>query len=85
MVVLHDLLLLPSQDNMSAIVESVHDNFLQNYDDTSYLSCHAIVSPTNTALGDINTELVMFLLVFLVNSQNIAAVCHYFEVYGLCC
>ncbi|KAM0859113.1 hypothetical protein ACQ4PT_047400 [Festuca glaucescens] len=54
----HDLLLLPSSDNMAAMIDSVYDTFQQNYDVPEYLACRAIVSPTNTAVEDLNNAVL---------------------------
>ncbi|CAI0447414.1 unnamed protein product [Linum tenue] len=50
-----DLFLVqPRVDPITSIAEEIYDSFTQNYMDTKYLTCRAIVTPTNAKVSDIN-------------------------------
>jgi hypothetical protein len=46
-VIPHWLLLIPSSESMSAITDSMYNDFSQRYDDEPYLADHTIICPTN--------------------------------------
>ncbi|XP_062224660.1 uncharacterized protein LOC133923271 [Phragmites australis] len=50
----HDLLFMPSDNNIQTIIDSTYDSFDTMYSDTSYLTARAIVCPTNSTVDEIN-------------------------------
>ncbi|MCH79314.1 helicase-like protein, partial [Trifolium medium] len=50
----HDLLISPSHDPLSAIVESTYPNLLSNMNDSSFFRNRAVLAPKNTVVDTIN-------------------------------
>lgn len=49
-----DLLLEPTTDHKTAVVDAVYDSFFLRYNDVDYLSSRAVVCPTNTVVDEVN-------------------------------
>lgn len=58
-----ELLLTPSADNMSALIDAIYEDFAGNYNSMSYLASRAIVTPLNALADKINASVLERILV----------------------